>query len=906
MFRGGVELVSIDVTALDSNGRQVTDLAATDFQVEIDGDKRQVASVEYIRSVDPMRVIGAPPKVVVQDETFSSSNAKGAPRGRLIVLLIDQGNIRTGAARSVMNSAKKFVDTLTPEDRVAVIAVPGPGELVDFTTNHDKVRESLLRIVGAAGEIRARFNISITEAMAIYMRSNLQMAADVIARECGAVAASELERCEREVEQDAAEIMNEIRHRTADSVHGIRTVLASLAALEGPKSVILMSEGMIFESLGAEADDLASVAADSRATLDVLLMDVPMYEAAQSIRPTTPREDRNLQVTGLEQIAGASRGQLYRINTSADFAFDRISRSLDGYYLLGVESNPNDKNGRRHRIGVKTTRRGVSIQSRRTFLTTVSAKATTPADAIGRALRSPLPINDLPLKIGTWTYKEPGSNKVRVLVSAEAERLADQPLDYTVGMAIVNKQGKGLSAPIELKKLTEKTGEAGTAVYSGILTVDPGEYRLILSMADTEGRVGSVSRIVTAFQMYGPGVSVSDLIVGAYDGNPKAVMTPSIEPVVSGALAALMETYSQSPVNGLEATLEILTDENSAPLAGAPMRVLAGPSPEVAAISGVFNTSALPPGRYLARGTVRVGGKPAGHIIRPFRVVAPAAPTDAAAPPAPGMIPNEMAMVLLGGISQFDRKELLTPAMVNAAFAMADARATGSKAAVKQARGGDLGSAAMTALGDNDQALAMFLKGLELYQAAQLDKAAMQFNNAMQAAPTFTPSRLYLGAALAEGNRHKEAAGLIQSAALPAPPPAGITLSVATVARIAGEEWLKAGQPALAIAPLELATQQPNADVKSKKLLGFAYVLGGRPADAVGVLTAYLDANPTDGAALLAAMYATYQRHLAAPRPETLAADRANMTKWSKAYTATKGPIQPLVAAWVKHVQTLK
>ena len=98
-------------------------------------------------------------------------------------------------------------------------------------------------------------------------------------------------------------------------------------------------------------------------------------------------------------LAGASRGSLYRINVSADFAFDRISRSLDGYYLLGVESRPDDRNGRRHRIGVKSPRRGVSIRSRRSFLTSMSAKATTPADAVTRAIRSPLPINDLPLKI---------------------------------------------------------------------------------------------------------------------------------------------------------------------------------------------------------------------------------------------------------------------------------------------------------------------------------------------------------------------------------------------------------------------------------------------------------------------------------------------------------------------------
>ena len=218
---------------------------------------------------------------------------------------------------------------------------------------------------------------------------------------------------------------------------------------------------------------------------------------------------------------------------------------------------------------------------------------------------------------------------------------------------------------------------------------------------------------------------------------------------------------------------------------------------------------------------------------------------------------------------------------------------------MKEARGGDLGAAAMTALGEGDQVLATFLKGLELYQAAQLDRAAMQFQNSMQMAPTFAPSRLFLGASLAEGNRHKEAAGLLQSAVRPTPPNAAI-------ARIAGEEWIKAGQPALAITPLELAVQQPNADPRSKKVLGIAYVLGGRGGEAVAVLTSYLDANPADSAALLAAIFGTYTRHLNGPQAATLAADRANIAKWSKAYAATKGPMQPLVDAWVKHVQGLK
>ncbi len=105
--------------------------------------------------------------------------------------------------------------------------------------------------------MRSRFNLSISEALAIYMHSNAAMAAEVILRSCGALTGTDFERCEREVDSDAAEVVNEIRRRTQDSVHGMRTVLQSLAGFEGPKSVIVISEGLVFEGLGGETDDLA-------------------------------------------------------------------------------------------------------------------------------------------------------------------------------------------------------------------------------------------------------------------------------------------------------------------------------------------------------------------------------------------------------------------------------------------------------------------------------------------------------------------------------------------------------------------------------------------------------------------------------------------------------------------------
>ena len=273
VFRAGVDLVSVDVTALDANGRQVTDLTAGDFQVDVDGSRRAVSTIEYVRLADPLRAVSAP-AARAEVDPFSSSNAKGAPRGRLIVLLIDQGNIRTGSARASMNSAKKLVDTLQPEDRVAVVAIPSPGELVDFTTNHDKVREALLRIVGSADQLRSAFNLSITEAMAIYLRSDMQRATDAILRSCATASPGDLDRCERDVQRDAGgEIVAEIRRRTDASVSALHGLFKNLAALDGPKSVIYLSEGLIFEGIGSESELLAQAAADARASLDVLLLD---------------------------------------------------------------------------------------------------------------------------------------------------------------------------------------------------------------------------------------------------------------------------------------------------------------------------------------------------------------------------------------------------------------------------------------------------------------------------------------------------------------------------------------------------------------------------------------------------------------------------------------------------------
>src|SRR5690606_26779286 len=108
-------------------------------------------------------------------------------------------------------------------------------------TDHDEVREALGRVQGRAGAFGRRFHMSMTVALAVYQNSDARLAFEAFRRECGtALSAFELERCEREFEQQAAEIVHDMRRQSGESIRAIRGVLQNLAAIEGPKQVLLI------------------------------------------------------------------------------------------------------------------------------------------------------------------------------------------------------------------------------------------------------------------------------------------------------------------------------------------------------------------------------------------------------------------------------------------------------------------------------------------------------------------------------------------------------------------------------------------------------------------------------------------------------------------------------------------
>jgi VWFA-related protein len=137
VFRSGVEVMEVDVTVVDGQGRPIRDLRAPEFTVTIDGQPRKVISAEFIsESTGPSKA--AEP---VRDP-YVSNNTDRNP-GRLIMLVIDRNNIDTHTVRQSVAPMKNFVSSLGPDDRLALATIPPPGPMVDFTTNHAQILDAI-------------------------------------------------------------------------------------------------------------------------------------------------------------------------------------------------------------------------------------------------------------------------------------------------------------------------------------------------------------------------------------------------------------------------------------------------------------------------------------------------------------------------------------------------------------------------------------------------------------------------------------------------------------------------------------------------------------------------------------------------------------------------------------------
>jgi VWFA-related protein len=616
VFRSGVDLVTVDATVLGRDGRPVETLGPDDFKIEIDGRPRRVVSAHFVS-----HAAATERQIAVPSYHFTSN--EHADAGRLVMVAVDEAQIRRLEGRTALRAAARFIDTLDPLDRVAVSGLTRLG-VVEFTRNRVALKRKLETLVGQTDPLFLQFNVGLAEALEVADGGRARLA-DVVLRECGRrltdyvnpARSDEIpggrDACPEQVEQEARAVAQHARTQARISVSALEALIASLKAIDGPKTLVLLSEGIVADPRYLDLAELSAAAQAARVTIYVLQMETPTFEASQDRVSPTYMQDAQVRGDGLSRLAGAARGAVFRLVGSDPRPFERISVEISGYYLLAFEPLPTDRDGRVHRISVSLASGGGQLRSRQAFkLPAVAPTARAREADLVELLRASYAVTELPVRVATYTYVEPTSPNVRVVVSTEAQAAAGPAGRVLIGYVLLDAQGI-------ITASGATSAEGGRHAFSTL--VPPGVYTLRVAGIDPLGRRGLVARPFGADVAARETVRVSDLILAPVPERANAPLQPLVDRIGDSRVTMYLELYAGdgTVLRGASVTFEIAADERTAPHVAAPATLVRRDA-RWGVARAVVPLEGLQPGGYLARAQVVVPGRETVRVIRPFTI----------------------------------------------------------------------------------------------------------------------------------------------------------------------------------------------------------------------------------------------------------------------------------------------
>jgi VWFA-related protein len=369
-FKSGIEMITLDVQVIGADGEPLLGLGAGDFQVSIDGRRREVASVQFLEQASRTRFVES--RRQPDAPVTGAATAARAEDGRIFMLAVDENSLWAAYARAANEAARLFIDRLAPRDYVGLATFPTSGLRIAPTQEHYEVRDALDRIVGMRSAPPAGLTpLSPSEIFDITAGD-----ADVLARVVSRACHPTDRQCPRQVQADAASLAQDMAASVHQSLAGLRDLIAALKTVEGRKTLVLLSGGMpMSDRIGGGLDVrgqmtlVGRLAAEANLTLYVLHLDtsfVAAFAGRGGPPPETLMRDSSAFHMGLGMVAGAAGGRLFQVTTEADAAFDRVLRETSGYYLLAIAPLDAERDGKPRRVTVNVTRRGAEVRARNT------------------------------------------------------------------------------------------------------------------------------------------------------------------------------------------------------------------------------------------------------------------------------------------------------------------------------------------------------------------------------------------------------------------------------------------------------------------------------------------------------------------------------------------------------------
>jgi VWFA-related protein len=675
-FPARVEQVTVDVVVADKKGGAITGLRQEDLEVYENGVRQTIVSF------DAVEVAAAPAEAPVRPSRVSTNAARDAQRGRTFVIVFDDVHLTASTALQARAAVASFLKTGTREgDRVTLVA-PGGGTrwTARMEAGRDQMIDLVKRLQGRYVPDTDRARLSEYEAMRIHVfrdemvmnrvQRRFETAGVPTMRELGQNRTAIRGVEEPTITTRAAEVYFEATSRNRISLDATLRSINSLVGLKGRKSLILVSNGFIYDPNLNEFKRI--IEASRRASTAIYFVNgrgltgLPTSLTADLSAPL-PAQDIGFAFSeafeeseGSESVAADSGGFTVRDTNDLASGFKRIADETRAYYLIGYNPTNTARDGLFRKIQVKVpARKGVQVRARKGYYAPSDQNpAPSPkqgADAaFQEALDAPYEVDDIPLRMTHFVREETLLDKARVFVSAEVdvrslgfeetEGLSTGALHYLIVLAH-RETGETFQydQTVELK-IPPAEREELVRTWLPIVRefeLGPGKYQAKLVVRDKgTGRVGTVVHEISVPDLSSFRVStpiLSDHRETAQDGAPGdrlAILARRDFPQ-GGSLFCQLEVYRAVRLedsNRPRVTMgyEVRTSAGAVYTRDPPSLIAPTPQGTLSRLIG-FSLEAATPGDYelVLRVKDELSGK-ALELREPFTVSEPLP-----APPAP-------------------------------------------------------------------------------------------------------------------------------------------------------------------------------------------------------------------------------------------------------------------------------
>jgi VWFA-related protein len=451
-FPARIDLVTVDVVAVDKAGRAVAGLGQGDFTVLEDGVPQVVTSFQPV--VLPATPEPRPASAAARPRV-SSNEGPEPPPGRTFVMCFDDIHLSQGLAVAAKAAIGEFLRTGVREgDRVGLVAASGA---TWWSALMPEGRETLVAILK---RLDGRFQpeaspdrVTAYEAMRIVEYDDPDVGYQV-QRRFDAYGTNRREQSGDRLYRDtldrtsvvglidpyvrgrAVDVHRQATERRKITMRTMTRAIQALAGVKGRKAMLLVSGGFIYEPNFRDMKLL--VDASTRANVPIHFIDsaglkaLPDFMTAEyansfDIQDTVAvLADITREAEGAENAALDTGGIVVKNTNDLASGIGRVSAESLAYYLLGYTPANTARDGKFRRINVKLAparAKGLKLRARRGYFApedrgeTLARKGSDPE--IGRALDSPLERRELPLRVSAWSFDEATPSRLNVMLTAE-------------------------------------------------------------------------------------------------------------------------------------------------------------------------------------------------------------------------------------------------------------------------------------------------------------------------------------------------------------------------------------------------------------------------------------------------------------------------------------------------------